>query len=193
MTNGSSQYSFLPKSSNTSNMASYLLYPLESLDSSQCSTFSVNSTRRKSEPSNDRSSSTSVKFNLPTNSFHEVPSREDISEEDVAQIWYTHHDIKVIKSRLQTTIRMMKSGRFNCDGESYSFRGIQTDFDRTQRRERIAMLQMALSMCPSAHEFYSTPGLSLTLQELSHKATEEAILRATQDRDEALKVYRSIE
>ena len=184
----------------------------KSLDSSQSSTFSVisspntSTTGRKSKrPSGSLSGRPfdsavvrppSVKFNLQANSVHHVWSRDDLSNENItSQLWYTHREIKFIKSRIQTSIRMMKSGRRFEDGNSdtYCFRGLETEEDKNRRRERVAMLQMALSVCSSAHEFYSTSGISLTLQELSYTAREEAILRATHDQGEALKVYRSAE
>jgi hypothetical protein len=160
------------------------------LSSSELLTFSVNPPSiagKKSRPIDGPS----VRFDLSANSVHEIRSRREISPDNAIQLWHSSNEIKVIKSRIQTSIRMMNSGRFDGESDDYSFRGIQTEAQMIQRRERVAKQIMEVFWCTTseycdrAHEV-----VSLKLQELSRTAVSEAIVRATRDRKDALKVYR---
>jgi hypothetical protein len=188
-----------PQLSTTQNMQtsrySLLATSKSLLGSSEGSTFSVNS------PLHDKSNvksiappilTKSVRFDLHANSCHRTWSREELSKESTAQVWYTASELKIIKSKLQTTRRMMRSGRFEEDNERHCFRGIDTDSQKTKRRERIARQLMAVFWCSASDYFDTSQGISLKLQNISRAGNEEAFLRAKQDRDHALQVYLNI-
>jgi hypothetical protein len=170
------------------------------LDSSERSTFTVNSPRKqcKAAPNNGPS----VHFDLQANTFHETWSRDDLSREagDFSQLWYSSNDIKVLMKRVQTTVRMMNSGKF--DGKKmdpdFSFRGIETESDKAKRKERLDRVRMALlwssptNTSSSRDDFFASDDVALTLQEISEKARQEAVLRAKYDRQVALKAYRKM-
>ena len=134
-----------------------------------------------------------VNFNLESNSIHEVSARSELSREEFCQLWYTEEDLKIIRSDLRIVTRMMKSGRFHDeekDGENnrLCFRGIELDREKDQRLERQGTILMELFWSESKHFFDSE--VPIKLQKLTSKAKREALIRAKQDQEAAMKIYR---
>ena len=160
--------------------------------SSEHSTFSAISQRsrlKRNVSYSSLDSNTAVRFDLQANGCQDTWSRKELTKDDVAQLWYSPKEVKMIKSTLQTTLRMKKTGRFDENSEKHSFRGIETEEQKTRRRERSAKQTIEVFWCSASEYFDTSEDISSKLQTISRVASEEAFQRAKEDRDHALKAY----
>lgn len=161
----------------------------DSSERSTSSTFSVNcgAARCGTSTATAASAAYGVHFKLESNSIHEISARSELSRDEYSQLWYTEEDLKVIRSDLRIVTRMMKSGRFEEDAD-LCFRGIELDREKDQRADRQATILMELFWWKIGNFFDSE--VPSKLQKLTFKAKRDALVRAKQDQEAAMNIYR---
>ena len=168
------------------------------LNTSERSTFTVDSIMCWSPLPCTPVKTRCVKFDLQANLVHQVSTPIELSPEEIALRWYSDTDLRTIRSQQQIlSIRCMKSGGRLDDGspscgEEYCFRGIYTATKKAKRRELQAKIYMELLSAPTDNYYCQPPETDVArkLQRISEKSVQTAIARARHDRIAALKAYR---
>ena len=132
--------------------------------------------------SNHSASSTKswkLSFQLELNETISVPTKAELSEDEIGDVWFTSDDYRRMESRSRILKRMMSTGRFDesKDDEDFSFRGLETDSAKLARQQRINSARSAALILQHS----DSEKLAEKLRRLSISSTEEALSRARKD------------